>query len=346
MDLSIRCCVVLLAGLLATAAVATPAVAPVTRQDPLAVPPPFDEWLQALIREARDRGYPEKLVQDTLAGMEPLQRVIRNDRSQAELAVGFERYFASRVTRAIVRRGRALATRHRSLLRRIQSEHEVQPRFLLAIWGIETRFGGNMGRTPIFQALATLAWEPRRSDFFRDELFDALTIASKGYIKPSQMKGSWAGAMGHPQFMPSSYLKHAVDFDRDGQRDIWTSTGDALASIANYLKSYDWTDDETWGREVKVSPAVRERIATTVDRRTEGCYAMRNMTEHMPLRRWQELGVTNIAGKALPAADVDAALVETDSRAFLVYRNYDALLRYNCAHYYALTVALLSDRLR
>ena len=161
------------------------------------------------------------------------------------------------------------------------------------------------------------------------------------------MVGSWAGAMGHPQFMPSSYLKHAVDFDKDGRRDIWKSIPDALASIASYLESYDWRDDETWGREVRVSSAARERISGKVKMRTEGCFAIRNMTERRDLEDWAELGVRRADGRRLPDADVDASLVTTgDGHTFLVYPNYEGILGYNCAHYYALSVAMLADRLQ
>jgi membrane-bound lytic murein transglycosylase B len=309
-------------------------------------PPPFDDWFAALLAEARERGYSERLLKETLGGVEPIERVIQNDRAQAELTPGFERYLSSRVTKTVVRRGQGLARQHRTLLRRISARYGVQSRFLLAIWGIETRYGRITGRVPVFQALTTLAWEPRRADFFRRELFDALTIVSSGYIKAEQMKGSWAGAMGQTQFMPSSYLKHAVDFDGNGNRDIWSSTADALASIANYLKAFGWKDETTWGREVRVSAAAGERIAAAVPMRSTGCYAMRNMTERIPLSRWRELGVTNADGTRLPAANISAGLVKTDTRQFLVYDNYDAILAYNCAHYYALSVALLADRLR
>lgn len=315
--------------------------------DPAPVePPPFDDWLGALLAEARERGYSEQLLKETLSGVEPIERVIQSDRSQAELMPGFERYLSSRVTRTVVRRGRDLARQHRTLLRRISAKYGVQPRVLVAIWGIETRYGRVTGRVPVFQALTTLAWEPRRADFFRRELFDALTIVSNGYIEADRMKGSWAGAMGQTQFMPSSYLKHAVDFDGDGDRDIWSSTGDALASIASYLKAYGWKNETTWGREVRVSSAAGERIAAAVPMRSTGCYAIRNMTERVPLSRWRELGVTRADGGPLPKANVSAGLVKTDSRQFLVYDNYDAILGYNCAHYYALSVALLADRLR
>ena len=317
------------------------------QERPLEPQQPFDEWRRELIEEARDRGYSETIVKQTLVGLEPLQRVIRNDRSQAELVVGFQRYYNARVTRPFLRRGRDMARQHRQLLTRIENEYGVQRRFILAIWGMETQYGRVTGNTPIFQALATLAWEPRRSDFFRGELFDALTMVQRGYIEASRMTGSWAGAMGHPQFMPSSYLKYAEDFDNDGRRDIWRSTADALASIANYLEESGWDDEFTWGREVRVTPAVRERIEKETETQTEGsCYAMRNMTERIPLKEWQELGVRRVNGRALPDADVDAGLVTTDTRTFLVYENYDAILNYNCAHYYALTVALAADQIR
>jgi membrane-bound lytic murein transglycosylase B len=171
-------------------------------------------------------------------------------------------------------------------------------------------------------------------------------MVSKGYIETKAMTGSWAGAMGHPQFMPSSYLKFAEDFDGDGRRDIWRSAPDALASIANYLEEWGWDDEFTWGSEVQITPEARARIDQQVPKRTEGCFAMRNMTERIPLGEWQQLGVRRVDGTALPKSDVKAALVTTDRRMFLVYENYDAILRYNCAHYYALTVALLADQIR
>jgi membrane-bound lytic murein transglycosylase B len=308
-------------------------------------PQPFPEWLDELRAEALGRGYSETVVRN-LDGLKPLERVITADRSQAELNPGFTRYLSSRVTSPMVKRGRDQARDYRTLLRRIETQFEVQRQFLLAIWGIETRYGRVTGGTPVLRALATLAWEPRRAAFFRGELFDALTMVAQRHVDASTMTGSWAGAMGQTQFMPSSYLKHAVDFDRDGKSDIWRSTGDALASIANYLKAYGWDDTYTWGREVTVSDEARARIAERVPKRTEGCYARRNMTERVPLDEWRAMGVTRADGGPLPTADVPAGLVDVGERQFLVYPNYDAILGYNCAHYYALSVALLADRLK
>jgi membrane-bound lytic murein transglycosylase B len=308
-------------------------------------PPPFDDWLSDLVVEAQARGFSDKLIDDTLTGLEPLPRVIQSDRAQAELNPGFSRYLSSRLTPLMVRRGREQARKHQAVLRQVESQFDVQRRFLVAIWGLETRFGGNTGRTPVFRALATLAWEPRRSAFFRGELFDAMTMVSRGHIDAPSMTGSWAGAMGQTQFMPSSYLKYAVDVDGDGRRDIWRSTADALGSIASYLKGYGWTREHTWGREVELSGADRSAVAA-VPRRSQGCYAIRNMSERVPLVAWQKMGVRNLDGSALPTADLSAGLVDVGERQFLVYPNYDAILGYNCAHYYALTVALLADRLK
>jgi len=307
---------------------------------------PFDEWLKNLQEEARDRGFRDTLVKDALEGLEPLPRVIELDRSQAELRPGFNTYSSARLTRTMVRRGQDLSREHRALLSRVEGDFDVQRRFVVAIWGMESRYGRLIGRVPVFRALATLAWEPRRAAYFRGELFDALAMVDRGHISPDEMTGSWAGAMGQAQFMPSNYLKYAVDFNRDGRTDIWKNTADSLASIANYLKGFGWRNDQTWGCEVTVPPAARAAIKESIPRRTEGCYAIRNMTERVPLERWQKLGVTRVEGGPLPASELPAGLVDVGERTFLVYPNYDAILGYNCAHYYALTVALLADRLR
>jgi len=307
---------------------------------------PFDAWLADFVSEARSRGFSDDLLSSTVVGLQPLHRVVASDRTQAEVIATFDRYLASRLTPAVVKRGRELAEQHRLVLNGIENKYDVQRRFMLSIWGMETRYGRVTGNTPIFQALATLAWEPRRATFFRGQLFDALTIVNNGYIDAPSMTGSWAGAMGQPQFMPSSYLQYAQDFDGDGRRNIWASTADTLASIANYLKAWGWKGDETWGREVQLTRAVRERVQEAVPPRTDGCSAMRRMTERRPLVEWKRLGVELKGGHPLPHADLEAGLVDADKRSFLVYTNYDALLRYNCAHHYALSVALLSDRLQ
>src|SRR5204863_4375198 len=192
---------------------------------------------------------------------------------------------------------------------------------------------------------ATLAWDPRRSTFFRGELFDALEILNNGDIDLEHMKGSWAGAMGQVQFMPSSYLQYAEDYDGDGRKDIWSTPADVVASIANYLSAQGWRAAEPWGREVRVSPDVARAITNKVERRNGSCRATRDMTVLLPARRWQELGVRLPNGRPLPAAMSDASLVSGSRQHFLVSSNYDVLLEYNCAHSYAISVGLLADRI-
>jgi membrane-bound lytic murein transglycosylase B len=312
--------------------------------EPQPLSPPFEEWLQGVIAEAHQRGFSDELIDATLTGLTPIPRVVERDTSQAEFTITFDRYFRTRVTPRVIRMGRQHAMDERTLLGRIRVEYGVPPGIVLAIWGLESHYGQFTGAYPVFQALATLAWEPRRADFFRGELFKALAIVQGGYIDAKTMTGSWAGAMGQPQFMPSSYLEHAVDFNKDGLRDIWHSTDDTLASIASYLKNFGWEAGQTWGREVKVSATARAAIVR-IPMRDTGCSAKRMMTERRPLAVWREAGVRLKSGAPLPAGDLPASLVDVGGHSFLVYPNYETILDYNCAHLYALSVAMLADRL-
>jgi membrane-bound lytic murein transglycosylase B len=298
-----------------------------------------------VIDEAHARGFSDQLIDSTLTGLTPIQRVVERDSSQAEFTITLDRYFQTRVTPRIVRLGRRHVMEDRMLLQRIRAEYGVSPGVVLAVWGMESHYGEFTGTYPVFQSLATLAYEPRRADFFRGELFKALSIVQSGFIDAKTMTGSWAGAMGQPQFMPSSYLQHAVDFDKDGLRDIWHSKADTLASIASYLKNAGWEAGETWGREVKVSTAAREAIAS-IPLRDAGCSAKRLMTERRSLDLWREAGVLLQSGAPLPQSDIPASLVDVGGRSFLVYPNYERILDYNCAHLYALSVAMLADRLQ
>ena len=216
---------------------------------------------------------------------------------------------------------------------------------IVAIWGIESNFGRFSGNDPIVPALATLAWDGRRGSFFRAELLDALEILNRGDIELERLRGSWAGAMGQPQFMPSSYLEFAEDFDADGRRDIWATPADIFASVGNYLRGHGWVTGYRWGREVRVAPDVVRRIQGEVGQRDGSCSAKRNMTAPLPLDTWQRLGVRLLDGGRLPTADQEAWLVSGTARHFLVYQNYDTLLAYNCAHGYAVSVALLSEQI-
>ncbi len=308
--------------------------------------PSFAEWLDGVRSEAVARGYRKELVNEALAGVEePMPVVIERDRTQAETVLSIEAYITRQLTARRVRTGREMLAKHTATLEKVEATYGVPARIIGGIWGMESNFGRFSGVRPVIAALATLAWDPRRSTYFRRELFNALEILNRGDIDLPRLKGSWAGAMGQPQFMPSSYLQYAEDFDGDGRRDIWTTPDDVFASIANYLRGHGWEAGRSWGREVRVSKEVASRIAGTVARRAGTCQATRDMTVPLPLADWQKLGVRTLTGAALPKADLAAALVSGSSRHFLVYGNYDALLEYNCAHAYALSVAMLGDRL-
>ncbi len=306
--------------------------------------PSFAEWLAGVRAEALTRGIRQEIVDQALADVsEPLPIILERDRAQAETVFSLEKYLTRRLTAKLIKGGRDAYARERELVDRIGEQYGVPPRIIVAIWGVESNFGRFSGVRPTVSALATLAWDPRRATFFRRELFDALDILNRGDIDLEHLRGSWAGAMGQVQFMPSSYLKFAEDFDGDGRRDIWSTNGDVFASIANYLKGHGWAAGETWGREVAVAPTALRRIASEVAPRSGTCQATRNMTTALPLARWQELGVRLPGGKPLPKAETEASLVSGTARHFLVYPNYDAILEYNCAHSYAITVALLGD---
>jgi membrane-bound lytic murein transglycosylase B len=331
--------VALAAAVVSVAVVTWPAA-----QVPDGVPGDFTAFLDEVRVEAVARGIRPETVDRAFERLEPEPTVIERDRLQTETVLTPDEYIRRRVTPAAVRAGRQRAEPHRTLLARVADHYGVQARFLVAIWGMESNYGRFSGVRPTVQALATLAWEGRRGAFFRGELLDALTILDRGFIDLDSMRGSWAGAMGQPQFMPSSYLQHAQDFDGDGRRDIWTSHADVFASIAAYLKHHGWDDAETWGREVTV-PAAAERSIAALGTLDGGCRARRTMSARQKLAAWQAFGVRSDGGGPLPRVDREASLVTAGRRRFLVYGNYDALLAYNCAHPYALSVGLLADRL-
>lgn len=308
--------------------------------------PAFDAWLDGVRQEALDRGIRPDTVTRAFDGLTPLEVVVERDRTQAETVLTVDEYVRRRLTTRFVRTANEKAKTERRTLGRVGSHYGVQPRFLVAIWGLESNFGRFSGVRPVVQALATLAWDGRRGTLFRSELMHALEIVDRGDIELEVMKGSWAGAMGQTQFMPSSYLKHAEDFDGDGHRDIWGSTPDVLTSIANYLRNHGWRADETWGREVRLPRGREDEVVAEVGLRAAGCRAVREMTEPRKLAAWQKMGVRTVSGGALPRVDRDASLFRSGSRAWLVYANYEALLGYNCAHAYALAVGQLADRIR
>ena len=332
--------------LVVTTSAQTVVPAPVPTPAPAEEPrPEFSDFVSQLKQQALAAGVSEATVTAAFEGIEPLEVVVERDRSQPEVVLTTEQYVQRRLTRAFVRTATERMREQRETLAPIAKKYGVDANVLVAIWGMESNFGRFTGTRPTIPALATLAWEGRRRVFFTNELIDALHILDKGYIELDRMKGSWAGAMGQTQFMPSSYLLHAQDYDGDGRRDIWNTLPDVFASIANYMIAYGWKSDQIWGREVKVPAGGATKLAASVGFRQSGCRAARELTVAVPLAKWQQLGVRTSAGQALPKVDRDASLLRAGSKNYLVYGNYDALLGYNCAHAYALAVGLLSDRL-
>jgi membrane-bound lytic murein transglycosylase B len=319
---------------------------------PPAVPVPqvapdrsFTDWLVDLRSEALKKGVRAETLDQALSGIEQLPIVVERDQMQPESTLPLDRYLARRLTRQTVVTARQASSRHTVLLRQVSAKYGIPPSIIIAVWGLESNFGRFSGVRPTIPTLATLAYQTRRAAFFRAELLDALTILDRGYIDLAQLKGSWAGAMGQAQFMPSSYLKYAEDFDGDGRRDIWSSEADVFASIANYLKMHGWSAGQRWGRAVRVPAGAAARISEAAPLRLDGCDAMHQLTQPLLLTRWRQLGVRLSGGQGLPKSDMPASLLRIDKRSFLVYPNYEVFLAYNCAHAYALSVGLLSDRL-
>ena len=322
----------------AVLALQAPAIQPVAR-------PPFDEWLIELRAEAIGRGISPDLVDRAFADIKPIESVLERDRTQAEFTLDLEQYLKRRLTRPTIRTAQQMHTKHRTALRTIDRTYGVPSTLLVSIWGLESNFGKFAGVRPTIPTLVTLAYDPRRGDMFRRELFDALEIVQRGDIELDNLKCSWAGALGQPQFMPSSYLKWAQDFDGDGRKDIWKTPGDVFASIAYFLQQHGWVEGNRWGREVKI-PAAKRAAAEAIPLRETGCRAVRSMTEPRTVSEWRDFGLRTTTGAALPKSTLQGSLLFAGTRAFLVYDNYHALLGYNCANTYALSVALLSDAIR
>ncbi|MEX0732709.1 MAG: lytic murein transglycosylase [Aquisalimonadaceae bacterium] len=293
---------------------------------------------QACIGELRDTARQTGITEDTinigLADIVQQTRVLELDSRQPEFFQTFWQYMDVRVTDDRIQRGRQLLEEHRTLLDRVHRDFGVRPNYLVAFWGLETNFGAYFGKMPVLDSLATLACDPRRSRYFTSELMEALRILDAGHIPRDDMLGSWAGAMGHTQFMPSTFNAHAIDYDDDGRIDLWSSLPDAFASSARYLSDMGWRDGERWGREVRVPDDFRWNLA--------------GLDNARPLEEWADLGIRRADGGTLPVADMDAALVLPAGHrgpAFLVYNNFRKIMRWNTSISYALAVGHLADRI-
>jgi membrane-bound lytic murein transglycosylase B len=291
-------------------------------------------WLDALRAEALQRGIGAETLDAALRDIKPIPRVIELDRRQPEGRMTFAEYLKIVAPPSRVQRGRSLLAQHKALLDEVSATYGVPASVIVALWGVESDYGRRTGGFSVIGALATLAYDGRRGAYFRRELLDALQILNEGHITSALMTGSWAGAMGQSQFMPSSFLSRAVDHDGDGRRDIWTTYADVFASAANYLKRAGWRQGQRWGRRITL-PA--DFDAALID-----------LNVAKSLGEWQALGVRNAKGQALPNASLDASLVAPDGPdgpAFLIYHNFRVLLTWNRSTYFGTAVGLLSDQI-
>ncbi len=292
----------------------------------------FNIFLAAVRRDAAAKGVRASTIDTALRNAQFLPHVIELDRKQPERTLTFGEYLDKVVTSQRMDHARQHLAENRSLLDGVWRRFNVEPRFVVALWGIESDFGKVMGNYSVVSALATLAYDGRRSSYFRGELISALRIIDQGHIRADNITGSWAGAMGQCQFMPSTFLGYAVDYDGDGRRDIWNDRADVLASIANFIARLGWRGGEGWGREVMLPDGF--------DARSTGLEVKRSTGE------WSRLGVRSTDAGPLSARESDASLVMPDGTggpAFLVYDNFRTIMKWNKSTYFATAVGYLAD---
>lgn len=294
----------------------------------------FQAWVADFIVEARSSGISEKTLARAFDTIQRRERVIELDRRQPETTITLSEYLDLKLTQSRIHKGKKMLRAHAGLLADVSAHYGVEAPIIVALWGMESMFGSYQGSHPVIDALATLAHDGRRGFLFRRELHNALKILDQGHIPHKRFTGSWAGALGQCQFMPSSFLAYAEDFDSDGRRDIWNSLPDIFASIANYLASHGWKSGYPWGFEVLVP--------RTIDT------ALFSSDARMSISWWQGLGILKLNGEALPGTDAQAILVNPErqqNRHYLVFNNYDVLRRWNRSHYFAIAAGSLADAL-
>ncbi|QID19697.1 lytic murein transglycosylase [Nitrogeniibacter mangrovi] len=295
----------------------------------------FDHCLEQLRAQAPDQGVSVAAFDRFTAGVAPDPSVLEALDYQPEFVTPIWDYMAALVDEERIADGRAMLAQWREVLDRVEATYGVDRHVVVAVWGVESNYGRNFGKRPLVTSLATLSCEGRRQGYFRGEFFTTLKILAAGHMAPERLTGSWAGAFGHTQFMPSTFMRTAVDFDGDGRRDLIDSVPDALASTANYLKQAGWRSGEGWGYEIRLPAGFDASIAGRKARRS--------------VSAWAAMGLRRIDGSALEAIDDTAAVLlpaGAEGPAFLVFRNFNAIYSYNAAESYALAIAHLSDRLR
>lgn len=294
----------------------------------------FSACVNKLQDTARQQGVSEHIIDSSLAKVKFVDKVIALDGQQPEFSTSFADYFEKRVTPWRVEQGRKYFAIHRELLNQLTQKYGVPGQYILAFWGLETNFGSYKGSMPVLDSLATLACHPRRAEYFTAELMQALKLQEKYQFNSRDMVGSWAGAMGHTQFMPTTYANHAVDGDGDGKVDLWNSVADGLTSAANFLHSLGWKENERWGREV-ILP-------------TNYSYEYLGSKDVLALEKWASLNIRQVNNAPLNVADMQAALylpAGHSGPAFLGYHNFDVIMRWNRSEFYVISVGHLADRI-
>lgn len=293
----------------------------------------WNQWFAELRQEALSQGISPQLFDAAFAGMhEPNRQVKSFSRSQPEHRLTYAKYLSSRVDSYRIAIGRKEYLRNKAVLEKIGREYGVDPCFIVSFWGMETSYGSYMGNFPVIKSLATLAYDSKRKEFFRKELLLALHIVNDGHVPLEHFKGEWAGASGQCQFLPSSWVKYAVDYDGDGRKDIWESKPDVFASIANYMKQNGWQTGEPW--------AIHVKLPANFDMALEGKSHLKSVAE------WNAMGVRTESGQPLPYQNLQASIVKPlGGPVFLAYPNYKMILRYNNSIYYAGAIGYLADKI-
>lgn len=311
--------------------------------------PSFDDYVLQLKQEAMTKGYQEDLIDAAFANVSYRKKVVTADKKQPEFVETLDTYLPKRVPSWKVKKAKAKYQEHKALLEQVAKEYGVQSRFILALWGLESAFGRIQGNNSVMSALTTLAYDGRREAFFKKQVWAALEILKQGHIQPQDMKGSWAGAMGQSQFMPTSFLAYAVDGDGDGKKDIWNNLHDVFASAANYLKQEGWSDNLTWGREVQLPENFDPNWAIPQRTGSRKNWLKAWAGSERSLQEWQSLGLRRSDGKDLPIRNISAALIlpdDVNGKAYLAYDNYKSLMHWNRSYYFVTSVGYLSDQIR
>ena len=293
----------------------------------------FNEIVRQVSNEAVQKGISEQVINEFKIKSKFIERVVELDRSQPEFKLTLDQYLSRVVTSSRIKQANQKFKENKKLLTQISKYYGVQPRFIVSLWGIETDFGRLTGGFSVISALTTLVYDGRRYDYFKKELINALKIVNGGHITINKMTGSWAGAMGQCQFMPSSFINYATDWDKDGSKNIWTSKPDVFASAANYLKRVGWSNKITWGRKVFV----------------ENYKGKINEKNYKLLSYWSSKGLLKENKEKLPNVKLKARLIIPDGYkkyGYLAYKNFDSLLNWNRSNYFAIAVGTLADSIK